>query len=183
MKRIVYLAALLMISGTAGCVERRFTIYSQPGNGALVYHNGNYLGVTPVDGYLTYYGKQHFRLIKEGYEMLDVVQDYPPPWYDWPGIDFITENIWPFKIRDVRRFSYDMQPLQTIPPDDVRLRAEELRARGQTIGVPAPPRPLAPAAAPPAQPGATLGPPAPPEGTLPAPRPVPTPPPASVNGP
>ncbi|MHB1422964.1 MAG: PEGA domain-containing protein [Gemmataceae bacterium] len=173
MKRIAGLAALLSIGLSSGCVERRFTVYSEP-PGALVYLNDRYLGPTPVDGYITYYGKQQFMLIKEGYEPLKVVQEYSPPWYDWPGIDFITENIWPFKLRDVRQFSYKMMPLTSIPPDDVRARAEELRARGQNIGVPAPPRPLAPAPAP--------TPPAPPDATLPTPRPV-SPPSAGVTGP
>ncbi|MGH7173732.1 MAG: PEGA domain-containing protein [Gemmataceae bacterium] len=174
MKRIACLATLMTMTLTAGCIERRFTIYSEPA-GALVYYNGNYLGVTPVDGYVIYYGKQQFRLIKQGYETLDVVEDYTAPWYELPGIDFVTENIYPLKVRDVRRFSYAMRPLQTIPLDEVRQRAEELRAHGQTIGVPAPPRPLVPDPAPPA-PGAILGPPTPPESTLPAPRPVPAPP-------
>jgi hypothetical protein len=170
MKRIACLTALLMISTTAGCVERRFTVYSEPA-GALVYINDRYLGMTPVDGYLTYYGKQQFKLVKEGYETLTVVQPYPAPWYELPGIDFITENIWPFKVRDVRRFCFRMVPLQSIPPDDVRARAEELRARGQTIGVPAPPLPAGP----------TQPPPPPQDGTLPAPRTVP--PPAGITGP
>lgn len=172
MKRIACLAALLTIGSTAGCVERRFTIYSDP-PGALVYHNGNYLGMTPVDGYLVYYGKQQFTLIKGGYETLDVAQPYGPPWYEWPGIDFLAENIWPFKARDVRKFAYTLQPMQSIPPDDVRARAEELRTRGQNIGVPLPPRPLGPTPA---------TPPEPPERMLPTPRPVP-PPPAGVISP
>lgn len=171
MKPSLWLAALLGM--TMGCVERRFTIYSEPA-GALVYHNNRYLGVTPVDGYIVYYGKQQFRLIKEGYETLDVVQEYNPPWYEWPGIDFVTENIYPAKVRDVRRFSYAMRPLQSIPPDEVRQRAEQLREAGQNIGVPPPPRAVAPATAPPP-------PPAPPDSNLPPPRPVPAPPPG-VNG-
>jgi hypothetical protein len=170
MKRFACLMALLTISSTVGCVERRFTIYSEP-PGALVYINDRYLGMTPVDGYLTYYGKQQFTLKKEGYDTLDVVQPYPPPWYELPGIDFVTENIWPFKVRDVRRFCYTMRPLQSIPPDDVRARAEELRARGQNIGVPAPPRAVGPVQPPPT----------PPDGTLPVPRSMP--PPAGVSGP
>jgi hypothetical protein len=169
MKRIAWLTALLTISSTVGCVERRFTVYSEP-PGALVYINDRYLGMTPQDGYLTYYGKQQFKLEKEGYETLTVVQDYPAPWYEFPGIDFVTENIWPFKVRDVRRFCYTMVPLQSIPPDDVRARAEELRARGQNIGVPAPPRPA----------GTAQPPPMPQDGTLPAPRTV-LPPPGSAG--
>lgn len=171
MKRIAFLA-LLTISSAVGCVERRFIIHSEP-PGALVYVNSNYLGITPVDGYITYYGKQQITLIKEGYETLDIVEPYPPVWWDIPGVDFLTENIWPTKLRDVRKFSYTMRPLQTIPPDDVRTRAEELRTRGQNIGVPLPPRPLALAPTPP---------PSPPDSTLPAPRPVP-PPPAGVTAP
>ena len=181
MKRIACTIALLTMSATAGCVERRFTVYSDP-PGALVWYNGNYLGMTPVDGYLVYYGKQQFRLIHEGYETLDVVEEYSAPWYDQPGIDFLTENIYPGKLRDVRRFLYTMRPLQSIPLDDVRMRAEELRTRGQNIGVPAPPRPLAPPSPPPTLPGTILEAPTTPEGTLPTPRPVPAPPPG-INGP
>jgi hypothetical protein len=182
MKRIACYLAVLTVSATAGCVERRFTVYSDP-PGALVWYNGNYLGITPTDGYVTFYGKQQFRLIHEGYETLDVAQDYSPPWFDWPGIDFLTENIYPGKLRDVRQFHYTMRPLLSIPLDDVRARAEELRARGQNIGVPLPPRPLAPSK-PASPPGTILEAPTP-QGTLPAPRPVPTPappPPAGVNG-
>ena len=194
MKRIAILTALLTVGATAGCVERRFVVTSNP-PGALVYHNGIYLGLTPVDGYVIYYGKQHFRLIKEGYETLGVVQKYPPPWYEWPGIDFITENIVPFKVRDVRSFCYDMRPIQAVSPEEVHQRAEELRARGQTIGAPPAPRPVLPAPAPPPPsplstlppprtlpPGAILGPPTP-TSPLPAPAPPPGGPPAGVTGP
>ncbi len=121
-----------------------------------MYHNGNYLGATPIDGYIVYYGKQQFRLIKEGYETLDVVQKYDAPWYEFPGVDFLTENINPFKVRDVRCFQYTMQPVQTVRPDDVRQHAEELRARGQTIGTPAPPRPILVVPVPPPPPPPSL---------------------------
>jgi hypothetical protein len=185
MKRIALMAALLTVGLATGCVERRFVVNSNP-PGALVYHNGIYLGTTPVDGYIVYYGKQHFRLIKEGYETLDVVQTYPPPWYEWPGIDFITENIVPFKVRDVRTFCYDMRPLAAVSPEEVHLRAEQLRARGQTIGAP---RPLPPAPPPPPPPppgvppqGAILGQPTP-AGPLPALAPPQGPPVPGVTGP
>jgi hypothetical protein len=179
MKRIAYLSALLTVSLTTGCIERRFVVDSMP-RGALVYHNGNYLGITPVDGYIVYYGKHHFRLIKEGYETLDVLQNYPPPWYEWPGIDFITENIYPLKVRDVRNFTYTLRPMSAVSADEVRMRAEQLRARGQNIGAPLAPRPLAPAPAPPPPPPPPPG--APPQGEeqLPlAPPPTPLPGPAA----
>ena len=115
MKRIACLAALLTIGLSAGCVERRFIVYSDPPR-SLVYVNGNYRGPSPADGYLIYYGKQQIKLIKEGYEDRNVVQEYPAPWYDLPGIDFITENLWPWKLRDVRQFCYTMRPLHPFLP-------------------------------------------------------------------
>jgi PEGA domain len=185
MKRNACLAVLLTVSLTAGCVERRFVINSDP-PGALVYHNGIYLGPTPVDGYIVYYGKQQFRLIKEGYQTLDIVQTYQPPWYELPGVDFFSENVWPFKVRDVRRFDFTMQPMQTVRPDDVRQQAEQLRARGQTIGLPLAPRPIAaPPSAPPPAPPSPQGPP-PQGGILSGPIPAPSPsgaaPPVRVPG-
>ena len=134
---------LLTIILTGGCVERRFVVTSDP-PGALVYHNGIYLGATPVDGYLTYYGKQQFRLMKEGYETLDIVQAYMPPWYEIPGVDFFSENVWPFKLYDHRTFHYQLRPLQQVRQDEVLDRARALRGRGQAIGAPAPIPPPAP---------------------------------------
>jgi hypothetical protein len=169
---------LVVLAGglSAGCVERRFVINSEP-QGALVYVNGQYLGATPVDYYYTYYGKYEFKLVRAGYEPLTVIQPAPPPWYEWPGLDFIAENVVPYKLRDVRTFCYNLQPLQTVRPDDLLNRASGLRARGQAIG---PPRQAGPA---PASPGA---PPAPPAGASPAGPlgpPVPGPAAAPAGGP
>jgi hypothetical protein len=174
-------AAAVACALSAGCVERRFVINSEP-QGALVYVNGQYLGATPVDFYYVYYGKYEFKVVKAGFEPLTVSQPVPPPWYEWPGIDFIAENVVPVKLRDVRSFCYTLQPAQTVRPDDLLNRATQLRARGQGIGQPKPqpvPAPAAPAAGPPVPPGApvpTLGPPR----AVPAPGP---PGPGPVNAP
>jgi hypothetical protein len=172
MKRNAGLGAVLLVAGlSAGCVERRMVIYSDP-PGALVYVNNQYVGATPVDYWWVYYGKYHFTLVKDGYETLNVQQDVPAPWYEWPGADFISE-VQPFKVRDVRSFCYTLQPMLQVQPEDLRRRADELRARGQAIGTPAEPRPVAPgppAVPPPTPPGPVLGPPAEPPIT-PAPPP------------
>jgi hypothetical protein len=148
MRRSARLGAVVLAAAlAAGCVERRYVVYSDP-PGALVYRNGVYLGATPVDDYYVYYGKYEFVLVKDGYETLRVLQDIPAPVYEWPGLDFLSENVNPFKIRDVRSFSYTLQPLQAVRPEELRHRADELRARGQSIGAPREPRP-APAGPPP----------------------------------
>ncbi len=164
MKRNACLGVVLLFAGlAAGCVERRFVVYSDP-PGALVYVNNQYVGATPVDYWYVYHGKYQFTLVKDGYETLNIIQDIPAPWYSLPGLDFFSE-VMPFKIRDVRSFCYTLQPLQQVRPDDLYNRATELRTRGQGIGTPREPKavPAGPPTAPPGAPAVPpLGPPVPP---------------------
>jgi PEGA domain len=134
MKRNAWLLGTL--AGAAlltGCVERRYVITSDP-PGALVLRSGQPLGATPADDHFVYYGNYHFTLIRDGYETLEVDQPIPPPWYQWPGLDFVSENLIPWRIYDVRRFHYQLQPLQVPNSVDVLNRAQELRGRGQQLG-------------------------------------------------
>jgi hypothetical protein len=157
MKRFPWLPiGALIAAASAGCVERHFIVETdQPG--AVVLVNGQQLGgQSPVDGTFVYYGKYRFTLIKDGFQTQQVVQDIQPPWYQYPGIDFFSENVWPFMIRDTRRFYYQMSPLQTPNIDDTSGRALQLRNRAKTIGPtepppgePAPPIPPGPPAPPP----------------------------------
>jgi hypothetical protein len=124
----------------AGCVERRFVVTSEP-PGAIVLQDGKYLSASPADNTFVYYGKQHFTLIKEGFETLQVDQEIPAPWYEYPPFDFISENLIPWTIRDVRRLHYQLQPLQAINTEEVGRHAQELRSKAQTLG---PPTPVAP---------------------------------------
>jgi PEGA domain len=134
MRRCACWVGVLLTTGLlAGCVERKYVITSDP-PGAIVYRNGEYLGATPVDDHFVYYGKYHFTLIKDGYETLQVDQPIPTPWYEFIGIDFLSENVWPFTVKDVRRFDYQLQPLQLPRTDEVMQRAEDLRQRGLQIG-------------------------------------------------
>jgi hypothetical protein len=135
----VLLAACLL----SGCVERRFIITSNP-PGATVYREGMQLGVTPVDDPFVYYGDKQYTLVLDGFETLKVNQPAPVPWYQIPPLDFASENLWPFKIRDIRRPEpYQLQPLQSPNPNQVVDRAQQLRNSGRAIGEP-PTLPLAP---------------------------------------
>jgi len=178
MTRTFCLACALLAAATAGCVERKFLITTEvPGTppgmdaGAMVSVNGALQGPTPLDGWFVYYGKYHFTLQKDGFETLQVDQNIPAPWYEWPPIDFFAETIWPFKVRDCREFHYALVPAQGVRPEDVLNRGEVLRSRGQTV-VPLPDSiPQAPKPAPPPPPPGT--PPATTPPTLPPPRVVP----------
>jgi hypothetical protein len=119
------LCAPILASAT-GCVERRMTIRSNP-PGATVYVDDYEIGTTPVSHDFTYYGTRKVRLVKDGYETLTVYQPMPTPWYDLPGIDFFSENIWPRKIRDDRAFEYQMVPMVNVPTEQLLGRAEQLR--------------------------------------------------------
>jgi hypothetical protein len=167
------LVALLLAGLSAGCVTRRYVITSDP-PGAMVFRDGQPIGITPVEEEFVYYGFHDFRLVKDGYQTLDEHVNIPAPWYEWPGIDFISENVVIQKIHDIHRLCFRLVPLEQVRHDDIRRAAEDLRQRGKALQPrPAPPDPRrpavpggplvpAPGAVPP--PGAPLPPPLPPPG-------------------
>jgi hypothetical protein len=156
-----------------GCVERRFVVETDPPT-ALVLRDGHPIGASPADSQFDYYGKYHLTIIKEGFETLQVDQPVPAPWYEFPGLDFVVENLYPFKIRDVRRFSYRLQPVQPVPSNEVLDHAQELRGRGQ--GLAPPPGHVPTSHTPPLLPGVPVAPaPSPVLPPAPAPTPIPGP--------
>ncbi|HEY2826498.1 MAG TPA: PEGA domain-containing protein [Pirellulales bacterium] len=126
------LAVLALAAGIVGCVERRMTIRSNP-PGAQVYVDDYEIGTAPVSSSYTYYGTRKIRLVKDGYETMTIHQPMPAPWYDWPGVDFFSENLWPHKIRDERAFDYQMMPIVSVPTEELRSRAEQLRSASQVV--------------------------------------------------
>lgn len=125
----------------AGCVERRFVIESDP-PGALVLMNGQPIGATPVDGHFLYYGKYQFTLIKDGYETLQVDECFNTPWYEYFPLDFISENVYPGKIEDVRRPApYRLSPRLQPRTDALLGQAEQLRAQGRSLSSHTPDKP------------------------------------------
>lgn len=166
-----------------GCVERRFVITTEP-YGAMVYDWSDCpIGAAPADKSFVYYGTYRFKLIKDGYQTMIVEEKIKAPIHSWPGIDFVSENLLPFWIRDVRHLHYKLEPIQPSSPEQTRSEAELLRQRGQTIGAPLPPLPLPPLPASPlpASPVPAPAPqavPPPPQTQIPQPpAPVPPPPP------
>ncbi|MEO2000718.1 MAG: PEGA domain-containing protein [Pirellulales bacterium] len=135
------MAVILLIS--VGCVQRRMTVRSNP-PGALVYVDDYQIGTTPVSTDFVYYGTRKIRLIKDGYDTLTVQQPFPVPWYEIFPLDFVTENLWPWEIRDERVVDLAMVPAGTVPAEAVVSRAE-LARRSAGSG---PPVPVAPVAVP-----------------------------------
>ena len=133
----------LILSFSVGCVQRRMTIRSNP-PGALVYVDDYQVGTTPVSTDFVYYGTRKIRLIKDGYDTITVQQPFPVPWYEIFPLDFVTENLWPWEIRDERVVDLAMVPMGTVPAETVVSRAE-LARRSAGSG---PPVPVAPVAVP-----------------------------------
>lgn len=129
-----HLVTLTFCLLTAGCVERRFVITSDP-PGAIVYDElGQPVGATPVDRQFTYYGKYKQMLVRDGFQTLIAEENVKAPWYEVYPLDFFSEVLWPFKLRDVRRLHYVMQPQQVVPAEVILDGANQMRRRGQAIG-------------------------------------------------
>lgn len=122
--------ALVLSASQVGCVQRRFLVRSNP-PGARVFVDDYEIGTTPVATDFVYYGTRKIRLVKDGYETLTVLQPMPTPWYEYPVLDFVSENLVPNKIHDDRVLDYQLQPQLVVPEDQLRARAEELRRNTQ----------------------------------------------------
>jgi len=141
--RFLRLAAPILLFlglvGESGCVRRRMTIRSNP-PGAVAFVDDRRIGVTPVSTPFTYYGTRKIQLFKDGFESQTVKQRFAPPWYEYPVLDFITENLWPQEVRDERIVEVQLQPQQVVAPQELVGRAEMLRGSAEQrslIGLPA----------------------------------------------
>jgi hypothetical protein len=131
-KRWIMALALGAAGLLSGCVERRYVIYTDP-PGAIVIRNGQVLGPTPVDDYYIYYGTYHFTIFADGYETLQVDQEICSPWYEYPGLDFISENLVPYPIVDRREFHFKLEPRRVPDAEQLLNQAGNLRSRGLAL--------------------------------------------------
>ena len=107
------------------------TIRSNPSN-ALVILDGQEIGFTPVSVPFHYYGVRQIKLVKDGYETRIINQHMTAPWYQWPGVDFVSEVLIPWRIRDERDYGlndpeYTLEPKLMVPQDQLMQRAQEVR--------------------------------------------------------
>jgi hypothetical protein len=178
------LGCLVLAVCATGCVERRFVISTEPFGAAVFNEKDIAIGASPADQSFERYGVYQFRLVKDGYATQVVQENIKAPWYEWPGLDFFSENLVPFWIRDVRYLKYTLTPVEMVSPDALKAQGEMLRQQGVGVGpqmigrpptptVPAPPVPILPPPGPPGQPAPFP----------PPPQVVPGPPPAAPPGP
>ena len=92
-----------------------------------MYVDNQQIGTTPCAVDFTYYGTREIRLVKPGYETLTVNQPIPTPWYEFPPLDFVSDNLVGMKIRDNRTVTYNLSPQVIVPTPQLVERAAQLR--------------------------------------------------------
>jgi len=132
----VWLLALLAVA-SSGCVRRRMTVRTNPA-GATVSVDNQVIGTTPAASSFVYYGTREFRIEKDGYRTETIKRRFNPPWYEFPGLDFISETLWPGEIRDERIIDVELVPKTLEPSGDVVERADSLRTQSRAGIVTAP---------------------------------------------
>lgn len=91
--------------------------------------DGREIGYTPASVDFTYYATREIKLIKDGYETLTVYQSYKKPWYQWPGIEFVSDNFLPVTVTNRHDITYQLQHRVIASPENLRDRAESFRSR------------------------------------------------------
>ncbi|QDT04024.1 PEGA domain protein [Rubripirellula lacrimiformis] len=121
-----------------GCVRRRMTVRTSP-PGATVSVDNQVIGTTPAATPFGFYGTREFRVEKDGFRTETIRRRINPPWYQYPGIDFVAETLWPGELRDERIIDIELVPKTLEPIDDVVGRADSLRTQSRLGVVTAPP--------------------------------------------
>lgn len=136
--KLLLLVLILVLCCETGCVRRRMHIRAFPeGNahvpitGAMVYINKQPVGRTPVTCNFSHYGTMEFTVTKEGYEPLTEYRKIRAPWYQWPGIDFFSEVVWPQEITDNKQVDFQLKPARILTQDELIDRAEGMRRESQ----------------------------------------------------
>lgn len=124
------LMLLLLSPLTCGCVHRRMTIRSDP-PGAQVLLEGEVVGFTPKSVDFNYYATREITLVKDGYETLTTLQKVRTPWYQIPPLDFISDNLLPFRVTNRHEFTYNLRKKQVPRTQDILDRANTLRQDAQ----------------------------------------------------
>ena len=126
---------LAVIGFFSGCVERRYTIRTDP-PGATVIVNGEEIGPAPASKSFVYYGDREITLMLDGYQTKTVIQPINAPWWDNLLTEFFTENMIPISMRDEREFKFQLEPAQSPTHGELLDRAEGLRTESKTLPKP-----------------------------------------------
>jgi len=121
---------LSLLLTSVGCVHRRATIRSDP-PGAQVWLNDKQIGQTPCSFDFTWYGTEEITLQMDGYEVETQHVQLRTPWYQVPPLDFVSDNLLPYRVKDQHDFFFKLQPRVTASGGDLLERGNQLRTEAQ----------------------------------------------------
>ena len=124
----LFVLSVLAVAAGTGCngVRRRLTIRTDP-PGATVWVNDQEIGRTPISHNITYSGTYKIRLAMEGKKTKTVMYAVKTPWYLWPGVDFISENLVPGELRDQQICDERLEPDLVAAPEELFENAAQMR--------------------------------------------------------
>ncbi len=132
---LVLVATVFVFSG---CVTRSITVKTNPSN-ALVYIDNELIGESPVTTPFTFYGTRKIMIERKDedgvltHERTIVFEKIKAPVYEIFPLDFFSELVWPFKIKDDQVLSYNLVELDPLSIKERQAKmlknAEELRQR------------------------------------------------------
>lgn len=106
--------------------------------GATVSIDNQVIGTTPAATSFVYYGPREIRIEKDGYQTETILRRINPPWYQYPGIDFVAETLWPGELRDERIIDVELVPRTLEASESIIGRADSLRSQSQAGIITAP---------------------------------------------
>jgi hypothetical protein len=130
----VCVGLLLGLMASVGCVRREIALLTTP-PGATVEMDGQLLmterevidregevieiirpvpRLTPIRLPFSWYGTHKFIVRKEGFARAEQVVHMRPPWYQHFPIDFFSDNVVPWTIKDIRTVSFDLEKEKSI---------------------------------------------------------------------
>jgi len=118
--------ALVFCVVLTGCIRKRMTVRSNP-PGAMAYIDKQPIGLTPVSTSFTYYGTRNFELVRDGYRPERFLRKIGLPWYAIPPLDFFSETLWPFEMRDERIIDVQLTPAPVVSTEALIEGGEQLR--------------------------------------------------------
>ncbi len=119
-------------------MRRRLTVRTRPA-GASVYVDKQLIGTSPISTSTTYYGTREIEVVGDGYRTERVFRRFLPPWYQIPPLDFFSETLWPWELRDERVVDITLVPYQAPASEVLQARADSLRVQSsQGLAVPLP---------------------------------------------
>jgi PEGA domain len=137
-QRLYYVLMVGLLA--CGCVQRRFVV--QTNVPAQIYVNNQPIGPSPADTAWEYTGEYELSAVAQGYAPTKERIKIKPKWYQYPGIDFFFEVLYPFNIEDVRRINLTLTPSNQVRTDELLDAASSLRSEAQTLPPPKYPDPV-----------------------------------------